>query len=197
MKNTTLKLQIFSSRNNYLIINFVLIFALLISLMPPSAWLGNEEQYLGYAWRRFSPENITQISALRDTSNHRFLFDSLVGFSIKHIGFERTHSLGRIIVALLYAVSLVSLFGSLRLSVIASCTVISIFVWLGENILGGEWLFRGFEPKTLAYPFVFLSFSSSIKERFSRSYLLLVPATYFHFQVGGFWFLITCLCQIY
>ena len=183
------------------IFGFILIFILIILIMPPSQWSGNEENYLGLAWRKFSPENLVQISALRDSANHRFLFDYLTGFSINHIGFEWTHALGRIIVALLYSASLVTFFRSFGLSIIASCTILLTFVWLGQHILGLESLFvggfGGFEGKTLAYPFVFLSFSSSLKRRFGHSYLFLALATYFHFLVGGFWFLITLLGQLY
>ena len=181
---------------NY-ILKILIVFVLILLFMPPSQWNSNEEQYLGYAWRRFSPENLVQISALRDTANHRFLFEYLTGFSINHIGFEWTHALGHIIVALLYSISLVTFFSSLGLSAIAYCSILLTFVWLGEDILGREWLFRGFEPKTLAYPFVFFSFSSSLEKRFGRAYLLLAVATYFHFLVGGFWFLITFISQSY
>jgi hypothetical protein len=183
-------------KQNY-IFNFFLIFTLIMLMMTPGIWNGNEEQYLGYAWRKSSPEALARISALRDTANHRFIFEYLTGFSIKNIGFEWTQALGRIIVALLYSASLVSLFKNLKISTTAFCTIILIFFWLGESILGMEWLFRGFEPKTLAYPFVFFSFSTSLKKRFGSSYLLLALATYFHFLVGGFWFFITWLVQLY
>ena len=180
-----------------LIFGFILIFILIILIMPPSQWSSNEENYLGLAWRKFSPENLVQISALRDSANHRFLFEYLTGFSINHIGFEWTHTLGRIIVALLYSASLVTFFRSLGLSIIASCTILLTFVWLGQDILGGEWLLGGFEGKTLAYSFLFFSFSCSLKRSFGHSYLFLALATYFHFLVGGFWFLITLLGQLY
>jgi|UPI000366DB43 hypothetical protein len=191
------KFQYFLSKHQNNIFHFILIFSLITLMMPPNLWNGNEEQYLGYAWRKFGSEDIAKISALRDTANHRFVFEYLTGFSIKNIGFEWTHALGRIVVTLLYSTSLVFFFKNLKLSITASCVIILTFFWLGESILGGEWLFRGFEPKTLAYPFVFFSFSSSLQKKFSNSYLLLVLATYFHFLVGGFWFLITCLAQLY
>ncbi len=184
-------------KNYNFIFCFFLIFILIILIMPPNKWYSNEEQYLGYVWRNFSPDSLVRISALRDTANHRFLYDTIAGFGISHIGFDWTHALGRIIVAILYSASLVYFFRSFGLSNIASCTIILTFVWLGEDILGKEWLFRGFEPKNLAYPFVFFSFSTSLKNRFGHSYLFLTLATYFHFLVGGFWFLITWLSQLY
>ena len=198
MKNILFKLRSFIFENKNWIVNFVLIFALIIFLMPPSEqWRSNEETYLGLAWRMFSPENLSKISALRDPVYNRFLFDYLTGFSINHIGFEWTHALGRIIVALLYSASLVTLFRSLNLSPIDSYTIILTFVYLHEDILGGESLFKGFEPKTLAYPFVFFSFYTSLKKRFKFSYFLLIIATYFHLLVGVFWSFVTLIGQLY
>jgi hypothetical protein len=154
MQNTLFKLKALFFKKQNLIFQFALIFLLLLLRMPPSIWNDNEEQYIGYAWRRFSPENIVQISALRDTANHRVIFEYLTGFGINFIGFEWTHAIGRIVVVLLYSVSLISFFRALKFSIVAFCTVILTFVWLGQDILGSEWLFDGFEPKTLAYPYL-------------------------------------------
>ncbi|MGK7941705.1 MAG: hypothetical protein AB4062_16460, partial [Crocosphaera sp.] len=166
--------------------------------MPPNGpWNGNEENYLGLAWRRLSSEDIYQISALKDSANHRFVFEYLTGFSIKYIGFEWTRYIGRLIVALLYSISLATFFRNLKLSIIDSYIILLTFVYLGEGILGWEWFFQGYESKTLAYPFVFLSFSLSLKKRFNLSYLCLAIATYFHFLVGGFWFFITTVFLLY
>lgn len=186
-------------KNQDLIVNFMLIFALISLTMPASEWYSNEEDYLGDSWRRFSPDNLTKVSALNDFPDYdyRFLFDYLVILGINHLGFEWTHALGRIVVALLYSASIVTLFRSLKLSTVASFTILLLFLALGQEILGGEWLFRDVEPKTLAYPFVLFSFYASLKRNFTYSHLSLVIATYFHFLVGGFWFLITFLGQLY
>ena len=144
---------------------FIVIFILLMLIMPPAILTGNEENYLGLAWRKLSSDDLIQVSALRDGANHRFLFDYLIGFCINYIGFEWTHTLGHIVVALLYSASFVIFFKHLGLSISTSCTVILTFLWLGQDILGREWLFGGIEPKTLAYPWVFFSFSSSIKKK--------------------------------
>lgn len=194
MKNTLFKLSNLTFSNKNWLVNFVLILALILFIMPPGGeWNGNEENYLGLAWRIFSPEGLSQISALRDSANHRFLFEYLTAFSINHVGFEWTRAFGRIIVALLYSASLVTLFRNLKLSIIDSYTIILAFVYLGEGILGWEWFFQGFEAKTLAYPFVFFSFSSSLKKKFNLSCLLLIIATYFHFLIGVFWFFVTII----
>lgn len=180
-----------------LIFSTVILFILILFIMPPAIWHPNEEVYLGNAWRRSSSENVAAISALTDKVSHRFLFDYLTGFSINLIGFEWTHTLGRTLVALFYAISLALFFRAIQFSIPASCLVLLTFVWLGEDILGGEWLFQGFEAKTLAYPLVFLSFSYFIQKKYRFTFFLLALATYFHFLVGAFWCLVALLSQLY
>jgi len=197
MRYIAAKTKLFLVENKVLLLKIVFLFLLFIFIMPPNYWQPNEENYLGMAWRRFSPDSLAKISALNDAVNHRFLFDYLTGASITVIGFEWTHALGRILVALLYAISLTCLFKTFKFTLINSLTIILTFVWLGEDILGGDWLFRGFEAKTIAYPFVFFSFSSFIQKKHTLSYLLLAIATYFHFLVGAFWFLVTLISQYY
>jgi hypothetical protein len=166
-------------------------------MMPPGVWHGNEEIYLGSAWRRFSPEAIQQVSALVDPVHHRLVFDYLTGLTIQTIGFDWTHTLGRILVICLFSISLAIFFQSLALSGVAAGAIVLAFYGLGEDILAGEWLFRGFEAKTLAYPFVIFAFVAFIRQRYKLAYSLLTIATYFHFLVGAFWCLAVGICQFW
>jgi hypothetical protein len=169
--------------------------ALFLLIMMPGAWYSNEEDYLGRAWRRFSPPDVAAVSAMTDPVNYRWLFDSTTGLLIHALGFDWTHALGRSLVSALYAVSLAMFFRTIGLSLAAGCLVIMSFLWCGEDILGGEWLFRGFEPKTLAYPLVFFSLVGVLRQRYRWAAVLMAIATYFHFLVGGFWFFVIALCQ--
>lgn len=176
----------------YVFAIFTLMIILYLPMVKPVT--GNEEQYVGYAWRSLNPSNF---SALIDPANHRFLFKSMTSFWIDQFGFRNAVIIGRFLVTLLYSISLGLFFKKLGLSIISSCIIILSFIYLGQDILGGEWLFLGYEPKTLAYPFVFLGFSALLSYRFLLSYLCLVVATYFHFLVGGFWFLAILLGHFY
>ena len=53
--------------------------------------------------------------------------------------------------------------------------------------MGNEWMFRGIEPKVPAYGLVLLALTELLRERPWRVYAWLVPATYLHAFVGGFW----------
>jgi len=50
----------------------------------------------------------------------------------------------------------------------------------------------GFEPKTLAYPFIILAFVYVIDNKWYKAILIISIATYFHFLLGG-WFLLVML----
>ena len=60
---------------------------------------------------------------------------------------------------------------------------------MGEQILGGEWLFRGVESKTMAYAAVVAALGIAMSGRWLAPTILVAVATYFHFLVGGFWVL--------
>jgi len=95
--------------------------------------------------------------------------------------------------ALLYAISLGIWFSALRLSLLKSMAIIVVFYYCGEQILGGEWLFKGVEAKTLAYAAVIAALGLAIRHKWIPVLLLMVLATYFHFLVGGFWMLAIAL----
>jgi hypothetical protein len=197
MKTSILKIKKLVIQHQSFLISVFVIFLLIMLNMPPNQWHSNEEYYLGTAWRRFSPKEMFEVSALRDAGYHRFVFELAVGFFINQIGFEWTHALGRILVALLYSISLTLFFKQLQFSLVSSLTILLTFIWLDEQILGGEWLFRGFEAKTLAYPLIFFSFTNLLKNQFTLTYLGLSLATYFHFLVGGFWVVIIVVIHYY
>jgi hypothetical protein len=87
------------------------------------------------------------------------------------------------------SVLLSALFGLFGLSPIDGAIVLAVFGLLGQQIMGGEWLFFGYEAKVAAYAFVIAGLVTVIARQRSRtSFSLFVVATYFHFLVGIFWF---------
>ncbi|MDX1479929.1 MAG: hypothetical protein R3301_19605, partial [Saprospiraceae bacterium] len=54
-----------------------------------------------------------------------------------------------------------------------------------QCFFGGEWIYESFEPKTVAYIFVFWGLYYWMSERWRQSLLCLAGATYFHLLVGG------------
>ncbi len=65
-----------------------------------------------------------------------------------------------------------------------------IVALIGQDIVGGEWLFGGYEAKVAAYVLVLAALRLVLlPERLAAATLLLAIATYMHVLVGGFWFM--------
>src|SRR4051794_41985731 len=61
---------------------------------------------------------------------------------------------------------------------------------IGQDIVGGEWLFSGYEAKVAAYVLVLAALRLVVVSgRQTAATLLFVAAAYVHFFVGGFLFL--------
>lgn len=167
----------------------VLIF-LLLCLMPPDGVLSdNEEDYFQLAAQSVSMVAPAPESAVFDGSRHRIVADVLLGKLIAVVGFETAQIITRILAALAYAVVLRLVFRRLGLSALDAALVIIVFALLGQAIIGGEWLFSGFEAKVAAYIFVLAGLAVTLSRRsLFGAALFFAVATYLHFLVGGFWF---------
>lgn len=169
------------------------LFPLLLILIFPFTWNGNEEKYFISAYQRISPELFSHFHAVFDQSNAKYLSEYLLGVLVKAFGYEPAHTISRTLMALLYAISLGSFFRALRLSLLKSLAIIAIFYYFDQQLLGGEWLFDGVEAKTFAYAAVFAALGLTWRRKWLAATLLMVLATYFHFLVGGFWALALAL----
>jgi len=68
---------------------------------------------------------------------------------------------------------------------------------IGQDIVGGEWLFSGYEAKVTAYVLVLLALRLVLLgSRPVGATLLFALATYFHFLVSGFWFVAGLALQL-
>jgi hypothetical protein len=178
-------------------LSLALLVPMLAFFLPTSVWTGNEENYFQLALRRVAPDAFSPWHAVFDYSNGRFVSEYLYGLLIKAIGYESAHTFARIGTAALYSGSLAALFASVRLSIVEAVAAIIAFRLLGEQILGGEWLFQGAEPKTLAYALVFVAMALANRDRWYATAVAAAGATSLHFLVGGFWSLALGLCALW
>lgn len=161
---------------------------LLALMIPPTGILNdNEEHYFAAALHYVDPQADPQGSAVMGGLPHAFAFAWIAGPLARDLGFEAASIIGRSLTIALYGLALLSLFSRLSMRPVDAVLVLGAFYLLGQETIGGEWLFRGFEPKVLAYPFVILALSDMVAGRHRRAFLLLAIATWFHFLVGGFW----------
>jgi hypothetical protein len=175
----------------------LLLFLLLLCLLPPDAVLSdNEENYFQLGAHFVSAAPISPYSAVFDGSWHRALSDFLLGGLVHLVGFTAAQIATRTLAALAYAATLRALFGRLGLSTLDAVLVIAIFALMGQTLVGGEWLFNGYEAKVAAYVLVLAGLAMVLDGRQFPAALLFAAATYFHFLVGGFWFLAAGLLAV-
>ncbi len=169
--------------------------AILLCLIPPTGVLSdNEEDYFGLAAHLFSIGAPPPFSALFDASLHRILNDLLLGGLIAALGFPATQVVVRLLIVVGYAFALRALFRRFHFSVLESALVVIVFAELGQGLMGGEWLFGDAEAKAVAYICVLGGLATMAGGRdLRRPALLFAIATYFHFLVGGFWFVAAML----
>jgi hypothetical protein len=153
----------------------------LLLLIPPHGILSdNEENYFALAERFVDGSAWPRETAVFDTSPHRTLSDATLGAAVWAIGYTPAQVATRLLTVAAYALVLPPLFGVFALSALDAAVVVMSMALIGQDIVGGEWLFSGYEAKALRLVLV--------RERLATATLLFAAATYFHFLVGGFWF---------
>lgn len=99
-----------------------------------------------------------------DPGRRQWLFQLLTGPLLFHFGFLFTSISGRIISYSLYAWGFARLGKTLRIHPVLVAAVAAAMD-LAPSIVAQEWLFRGFEPKSIAYPLLFLAISYALEEK--------------------------------
>ena len=168
---------------------------LLLLLLAPTEWNGNEETYFQLAYSKMAPEQFSEHHAIFDSSRARIVSETLLGTAVKWLGYSSDHVALRFSLALSSALGLALFFSGIGASILESFLVIAVFCAMGEELIGAESLFRGVEPKTLAYSVLFVGFGCAFRGRRRAAVTFAAAATYLHFLVGGFWTLVILLLE--
>jgi hypothetical protein len=174
---------------------FTALLPLMLLMLAPTQWNSNEENYFQLAYQQFAPEKFGPHHAVFDSAKARIVFETFLGATVDALGYERAHFVARIGLAFAYAGSLAVFFSAVEIGVLESLVVIAVFCAMGEQLFGGEWLFKGVEAKTFAYSLVFVALGFAYRSRWPAAIALAAAATYFHFLVGGFWTLMLLFIQ--
>src|SRR5258708_24015582 len=93
---------------------------------------------------------------------------------------------GRALGALAYAFLRSASLRRFGLSLLDAVLVVVAYALAGQTLMGGEWLFNGFEAKVISYCLVLAGlYMAATGPSFLAPILLFAQATYFHFLVGG------------
>jgi hypothetical protein len=174
---------------------FAVLIPVFLLLLAPTEWNSSEEDYFQLAYRQVAPEAFSEHHAIFDSAQARIAAELFMGNSVKWFGYETAHVVLRVFLALLYAASFALFFSAIQISAIESILIIAVFCAMGEQLVGGELLFHGVEPKTFAYAFIVFAFGMAYRGRWLATFCFAAAATYMHFLVGGFWTLILLVIQ--
>lgn len=175
---------------------FAAMLPLLLLILAPTEWTSNEENYFQLAYRHVAPEQFTANHAIFDSAKARVVFETFLGTAVSWLGYEPAHFVLRIFLAIVYAGSLAVFFSGVGISALESLLVIAVFCAMGEQLMGGEWLFKGVESKAFAYSLLFVAFGVASRGRWLTAMALAAAATHLHFLVGGFWTLVLLFMQL-
>ena len=160
---------------------------LLLLLFPPN-WHPNEYGYFMLAFRTVEPGAFFSNSAAFDGSSARLVGEVMLGLPVAWFGYETAHLLLKSLMAVIYATALAYFFAGLAMTLFEAVIVVAGFALLGQVLIGGEYIFGGVETKTFAYAGVFFALGAIVRGRARLAVGIMALATYFHFLVGGFWF---------
>ena len=167
----------------------ILVIALLM-MIPPHGYLSdNEENYFALAERFVDRGAWASETAVFDASRHRMLSDATLGILVSSIGYTPTQIVTRLLAVAGYTLALSALFRVFALSALDSALAVMTMALIGQDLMGGEWLFSGYEAKVAAYVLVLTALRFVlVPDRLTAAAALFAIATWFHFLVGGFWF---------
>ncbi len=146
---------------------------------------GGEDQYLSFARQYVNPEWIPNSYSITEFAGSRIVFQWIVGPIMEVVSFDWAVFSFRLINFSFYALVVGTLFQTLRLNLLLSLCFFHLFVMSEQNLIGGEWIFKTFEPKSVAYIFVFAALRAFHLSKYTWVCIFLVFSCYFHVLVGG------------
>jgi len=183
-KNFLLNFE-FINRNDYLF--FALLFSIILFKTFPYNWTGNEYAYYGLSHYAFKPEIFNEFYTSHHETNYRAMFTYVVGFFIHTFGYDNVWFVSRILMAGLYSIAILFLLRTFNLQPLSAVLSSILFLILGEGYFAGFNLFNSFRPAIISYILVLFSFCFIERKNFNISLILMILATYIHFQIGLFW----------
>lgn len=190
LSNQALLMNFITSRiKEHLFIWQVLLTCLIIlPVMYPLAWTGNELNYFALAKHHLDPGPFTELYAVNSHQLSKIATDWLMGLADRDLGLNEAWFYSRFVLMIGLSIAYVKMTQALRIELAAACFALIFFTVIGhQTYFAAEWIFGGTEGKVFAYILVMLAIGLVIHGRLLPAVVLLAIATYFHFLVGGFW----------
>lgn len=146
---------------------------------------GGEEQYLAFAKQFVNPDWIPNSFSLTEYPGSRLIFQWIVGHLMGDASFEAVVFVARLLNFALLAIPFGMVFRELNIRFPAAIVMMQLFVMSEQNLMGGEWIVRSFEPKSVAYIFVISALLAMIRKKIIWVAIFLALAAHFHILVAG------------
>lgn len=169
------------NRQNTALVIFLLILANYIGY----GLIGGEEQYFALAKQYMQKDWMPHSFCLNDPAGYKLIFQVIFGFLLKFLSFEQLAFISRFINFIFYAIPLSLIFKKLKFTNIEIIVILQVGLFMHQSIWAGEWFFKNFEQKSLAYIFVFYAIYNLLIDKAYKSIIYAAIATYIHFLVGG------------
>lgn len=144
----------------------------------------NDWYYLLHLYNEWNPGYLVGDWAFSSAGPEHWVFNRIFGLPFLFLSLPAAAWLGRIF---FWTVNLWALFRlGRRFSLPPAATALSLALWLAlrQSLVGGEWVFGGFEAKCAAYALLFLSLDRFIGRRPLSGAVLLGLCFTFHPAVG-------------
>jgi hypothetical protein len=161
-------------------LSFGFLFLVLLAFHGKTIPFSNEFVYL----LRLAPDFLPNDWTFSEAANEHWLFNVIFSLPARFISTETAGWLGRITVWCLCLFALLKLGTLWRIPFWAIS--IAIFLWLGltQSVVGEEWIFGGFEAKTVAYACLLFALYGFARKKIIVSAVLLGLSFSFHPAVG-------------
>ncbi|MCR9252204.1 MAG: hypothetical protein NXI20_17390 [bacterium] len=167
---------------------WLIIFLLsIVNFLSFQVW-PNEQNNFTIAKHFIDPSWMQDSFSLNQWHGPNYIYWTIAGWGLKYLSFTQFGFITRLVNYLLYAIPLGKLFKKLKFSNFGVLLFLQI-IFLYQDFLSGEWIWGGFEGKTMAYIFIFWSILMIYESKYLSAVVLIAVATYCHVLVGGWFFL--------
>lgn len=156
--------------------------AILVLFLHPIG--GNELVYLPAARHFWQPEYLLNDWTFAGSGSEHFLFNAIVGGAMTILSMEVVGWIGRILVWGFLAHGLVRLGRVFGLPPMTAALAVILWLFLGQSVVGGEWMLPGFEAKTVAYVLLVYALLGAVESRVITAAILTGFCFSFHPSVG-------------
>jgi len=172
--------------------NRLLIFLLLCLNYLSFKLTSNEEAYLPMAKQFMDPLWMPNSFSFNEWPGNRLIFQFIAGTALKYMTFEQVAFIGRLVVFMVIAFPVGKLFKLLHVNNLPAILLFQIYL-IKQSFFAGEFIFKDFEPKSLAYIFVLTGLNCLLEGKYNIAALWSVLAAYLHILVGSWFFLVVLL----